>query len=500
MITRCSACGKEMEVSPDVADGQHIKCPSCGEKTTCRKPTRIEVPAGKGVRHSRQEQAEEKQPRFKLQRPGVSSDEAVDPNALAIMRRLEIEQAAESETEGQESTVDYGTSRLESIMKTAVMVLVVAACIVGGEWWRRTKRAKEEQLVLQQHLEEEARAAKRKAELEAARARDEAMRAEREKAREQERLRREQEKAAREKKREDERKAAAEKAAAIKAAKERFNDAMRMFDGAVVLTWRQLAKEKRPGATDAAFLCLAPGENGRRPELYEVTSKSDGECTVILLSPTGSAQELSLADLEQKMNAAGGIVHDGKLAYLFCPKENTQPQPIPPSAVNPSKLCLGALYNMLRASKMSTERLTFETRLNVPGRKATLLAKTVRFDEQIRADAIDDALRQVAIAAVGTVAPKKPQRRTVTMYDGSVTKKQLNKPTLVPKNPRNRTQSWQGLASEARRQESEELQSEAEIERLRSKAVEDKVKQLRESATLSVHVKAANGRNMSSGR
>ena len=206
MIIRCRACGEEMEVSSDVADGQHIKCPSCGEKTTCRKPTRIELPERSAVQHDRQEQAENKRPRLKLQRLDVSSDEAVDPNALAIMRRIETEQAGESATEGQESAVMHGTSRLESIMKTAVMVLVVATCIVGGEWWRRTKRAKEEQLALQQQLDEEARTAKRKAEQEAARARDEARRAEREKAREQERLRREQEKAAREKQREEEKK------------------------------------------------------------------------------------------------------------------------------------------------------------------------------------------------------------------------------------------------------------------------------------------------------
>ena len=385
-------------------------------------------------------------------------------------------------------------------MKTALMILVVAACVAGGEWWRRSKRAQEENLAQQRHSEEEARAAKRKAEREAARARDEARRAEREKAREQERLRREQEKEAREKAREAERKAAAEKAAAVKAAREKFNDAMSMFDGAVVLPWRQLAKEKRPGAIDAVFMCLTPGENGRRPELHEVVSKAAGECTVTLLSPTGDSQELSLADLEQKMNAGGGIVHDGGFAYVFCPKENAQPQPVPPSAANPSKLRMGDLYNLLRSGKMSTEQLAFETQLNVPGRKAPLLVKTVGFDELIRADVIDDALRQAAAASVGTVASKKPQRQTVKMYDGSVTRKQLNRPTLVPKNPRNRTQSWSRLASEAKRQESEEVQNEAENERLRNKAVENKLQQLRESATLSVYVKVANGRNMPSGR
>ena len=40
----------------------------------------------------------------------------------------------------------------------------------------------------------------------------------------------------------------------------------------------------------------------------------------------------------------------------------------------------------------------------------------------------------------------------------------------------------------------------AENERLRNKAVENKLQQLRESATLSVYVKVANGRNMPNGR
>ncbi|MBQ3289778.1 MAG: hypothetical protein IJH50_10245 [Kiritimatiellae bacterium] len=493
-----------MEVASELTDGQHVKCPSCGKKTTYRKPTRIDIPIENAVRHNRQEShsrqephnrqepAEEKRPRLKLQRPSVSSDESVNLDAQAIMRRMEMERTAEPAAEVKGPAVRQGP-RLEFLLKVAAMLLVAAACFVGGEWWLKTKRTKEEQhLDLQHNSAEKAKetTAKHEAELEARRAQVEAMKAEREKAREQERLRREQGKAAREKKREDERKAKEEKSAAIKAAREKFNDAMRMFDGAVVLPWRQLAKEKRPGAVDAVFLCLTPDSTGRRSELHEVVSKAGGECTVSLLLSTGDMQELSLADLEQKMNTSGGIVHDGRFAYMFCPKENAQPQPVPPSSANPSKLRMGAMYNMFRVCKLSTERLAFETRLNVPGRKNPLFLTTVGFDELLRANVIDDALRQIAIASVGTPAAKKPPRRTVMMYDGSVIKKQMNK-TLVPRNPRNHDRSWGSLATEARRQEDQGHQYEAEIERQRSKAVRDKMQQLRESATLSVSVKVA---------
>lgn len=43
MNIKCGFCGKAIVVADDLVDGQHVRCPYCGEKSEYRKPTRIEL-------------------------------------------------------------------------------------------------------------------------------------------------------------------------------------------------------------------------------------------------------------------------------------------------------------------------------------------------------------------------------------------------------------------------------------------------------------------------
>ena len=53
MISKCPLCGKEIEVSEELQEGQHVLCPYCNQKfafgrnSEQRKPTRVSVPQRK---------------------------------------------------------------------------------------------------------------------------------------------------------------------------------------------------------------------------------------------------------------------------------------------------------------------------------------------------------------------------------------------------------------------------------------------------------------------
>ena len=358
--------------------------------------------------------------------------------------------------------------------------------------WQAEKRARDAEILRQRQIAEQKEAEERERE-ELARKQE---KAKREKAREQERMQREQKETAQRKTQEVEQRVAAEKAAVIETGREKFAKVMDGFSDVIILPWRSLDKKKRPGAVDAMFYCLTPGTDGRT-EVYEVASKSDGACETALLSPTGDTKEVDFSDLVEKMNKSGGLLRDDGFVYLFCPRERAESCPIPYGAVDPAELRMGTeLYRILYArNKMSKERLTFETWLNVPGGKKPLLVRAVAFGESIRSDEISDMLMDVARTFVPK-SSKKPRKRTVVMYDGATIKRQLGV-TLVPRSPRKYDSNYASLAAEARRQEREEQERLDAERRKEQEAVGKKFQALRESATLKITLKAVDARNVS---
>jgi len=80
MTIKCSVCGQLMESEGDLIDGQHVKCPSCGETTVYRKPSRIALPTegratgvpkpGAPSDDVPELSVENKKPKLALRRPG----------------------------------------------------------------------------------------------------------------------------------------------------------------------------------------------------------------------------------------------------------------------------------------------------------------------------------------------------------------------------------------------------------------------------------------------
>lgn len=499
MVMICGACGEKIEVKSKIADGQHVQCPFCGERTACNKPSRIELPTGTVRRNKSEPQTVEAPPVLKLNRPSDETGRSADLNAQAIMRRMQIENEERVLAERKENAARR-KARLESTIKTVVISLVVGVCVAGGGWWymkwQAEKRARDAEIIRLRQIKEKEEAKAREKE-EVARKQETA---EREKAREQERARRKQEEVVRKAEQETAQRVAAENAAAVEAGKKRFAKAMDGFSEAVVLPWRSLPKRNRPGAVDGVFVCLSFGADGRE-EVFDVTSKTGGACEVVSLSSNGDVKKMDFSDLVGKMNKLGGMLRDDSRVYLFCPKEQAKSCPIPTSgAVNPAELRLGTeLYRFLYTKKkMSKDCLVFETLLNVPGVKQPLPVKTVAFGETIRSDEMDEMMMDVA----RTTAPKsskKPRKRTVVMYDGSIVKRQLGV-TLVPRSPRNYDSNYASLAAEARRQESEEREHMAEGRRMEQEAVSKKFQLLRELATLTITEKAVDAGNVPSSR
>lgn len=496
MIIKCGVCGNDMELPGDIADGQRVSCPFCGDKTIYSKPTRIEIPVGvsSAGRRRRPEPTQdpeslphdERKPKLGIRRPKDSSS-ATDLNAQAIMKKMEDEEH-EKAVAAERAAMAMKKLRREMIVRYSVIAAVVAVCAVAACFWFMKRHA--------ERMEKAAEIRERiRVEQEAEKLRDEQEKAERIRLEEQRKAERE----ARRRQEEDERRLkteAAEKRRLEEDARrksrqmavERYQDSKAKFRNAVLLPYRMLPKGSRPGAVEGVFDFAVPVANGDY-ELYEVASHTGSVLTATMLSARGEPVSVDYPVFEERVKCFGGIVHNGQAAYLICPVDGGKGMPLPTSDFSPARMRTGGLHGTVASLFMATDRLFFEIRVELPGWKRPVFVKSVAYGDMVSIAEVESALRDAASGSVSKPRTHKAKRRTVELYDGDIIKRQMGV-TLVPRNPRYHNAKWQALYDEAIRQEREsnEGPTPVEIEKYQE-AVARKYHQYRTEATLAIGIK-----------
>lgn len=496
MIIKCGVCGNDMELPGDIVDGQRVSCPFCGDKTIYSKPTRIEIPVGvsSAGRRRRPEPTHdpeslpqnERKPKLGIRRPKDSSA-ATDLNAQAIMKKMEDEER-EKAVAAERAAMAMKKLRREKIVRYSVIAVVVAVCAGAAFLWLKKRHAEqmEKAAEIRERIRAEQEAEKRRNEEEmTARIRqEEQKKVEREARRRQEEAERRQKIEAAEKRRLEE--DARRKSRQMEV--ERYQNSKAKFRNAVLLPYRMLPKGSRPGAVEGVFDFVVPVANGAY-EFYEVASHTGSVLTATMLSARGEPVAVDYPGFEERVKCFGGIVHNGQAAYLICPVEGGKGVSLPASDFSPARMRTGGLYGAVASFFMATDRLFFETRVEIPGWKRPAYVKSVAYGDMVSISEVEAALREAALGSVAKPRMRKAKRRTVELYDGDIIKRQMGI-TLVPRNPRHANAQWQSLHDEAIRQEREsnEGPTPAEIEKYQD-AVARKFQQYRTEATLTIGIK-----------
>lgn len=417
---------------------------------------------------------------------------AVDLNAEAVKRSLEQNELERLEDEARVSESRRRVRRL-ALLKTGVSVLVGLVVLAGGVLWLNVRsRRQREQAAIAREATERMRAKEmaereekerqrtvrqeqQKAELAARRAEEAAKQAKRV----AEQAERDKEAEAHERAREKVRKAQDDVA-------RRFDGIHMAFTGARLLPWSSLPKAQRPGAVEGIFSCLVPDAQGDCG-CYEVQSHTNGTMTVVQLTESRNAVDVNLDEWNRKLEAFGGLVHDGRCSYLFLPKQAAGESPCLHEDIQPARMRLGGLVPVIWKNKMNTEQILFDVRVRVPGVMSATTVGEVRFDGCVVFDQISQKIHEVAATKVKKQKPKKV-RRTIVLYDGRITKRQINGVTLLPRNPTRVTDQYMTMLAEARRQEEECAAAEQEVVDRHNEQVDKKAADMLNAALISIVV------------
>ena len=153
MNIKCGLCGKDIVVADGLADGQHIRCPYCGEKSEFRKPARIELPTGIERRRPAPEapvQTDSTAAEIKIKRPEMVPAEVKKP--LRVIRKDENPSVNQGTTEKQMDSrrlhmaeehvrfyeemrdIEHRRKMREKI-NGVLMLLAVVLCAAGIYWY-----------------------------------------------------------------------------------------------------------------------------------------------------------------------------------------------------------------------------------------------------------------------------------------------------------------------------------------------------------------------------
>lgn len=479
MIIKCGVCGQEMEVVGEIADGQVVQCPTCGEKTVYSKPARIDLPTGaarprkpspvnepENVEDVPELPPEVAQPKLRIRRrppptlqtPGRAPDLVSQVEARA---NAKVKQAK--------------AQRRKAMFNNVFALLVLAGIGFGGYKAYRIWKSGEavelpssvESIVerlkpTDADAEQEAAATKRTAE--------DAARTEAERQRELERKRQREAKEAEE----------AERRAEEKKRLSEFFAVRNGFAGAKLAYWGELPKEQRPGECEGAFGLVIPRGRGRC-EYFKIASRPDG-LTVKRLSDKVPPKEIDRTEYEKLMTEHGGFFLKDGTAYFVTASGNKKIWTAPTSrgeSFSPAKSVFGDAYPILGERLIETAGRGFEVYFALDDKAEPIKVGSVKFDGAVGYEAFEMAARDIVIRLKRRGEPPslkvKKTKRTVVFYDGSHIAKGMNGVTKIPrKRPTNNTDSrrrweeWYRLRDIAEREEREIQQKHDEVRRKRA--------------------------------
>lgn len=508
----CPHCGAEHEIGKKELY-RYRKCEACGKGFVAGAATSLlqedAQGAGAGSQGERAPAQDERVsapdggqrvpiPGLHSRRPASADELSPDLNAQAIMRKLngEVRESPEAADRSAEITAEaIRKARRDANLRFFVIAAFVLACIVAGLVWHAKHRAAQRDAEAAAGGRQEAVGAEKAGREDSGKAQTAEEEAKRRAAEREERMKREA--AEREARRAADEEASRKRAAeeekrrqeleGMKAERTRFRKVEESFRNAVLLPYRSLRREDRPGVADGVFHFAVPRARGA-VEFYEVTSGRDGVRKAEMLSPDGGGEELEYARLGDKVKAFGGVIYNGHAAYAVCPVEGGKGIPIPENGYfSPAQMRMGEMHWLIQSMGMSPDRLTFELRVELPGWRKPVYEKSVAYGDGVPVYEIERALRDAA--ASGVRAPNaKAKRVTVKFYDGDIIKRQSGV-TLVPRTPIRGSMQWRKLSDEAEKQEREAASAAYAATEQHRAAVERKFGQYRSAATMSIGVR-----------
>jgi len=453
---KCSVCGQLMESESDLIDGQHVKCPSCGETTVYRKPSRIALPTVGGSAGVRKPVApsddvpelpiENKKPKLALRRPG-NIPTGGNPADNALVKNVKDRLKAESRRR-------FWQGFRTKVGNFVSIVVLLAVLFIGwkvyrhftwekisGDTGRLLDAVSEGVKSLEQSEVESPSQVQKKAEELVETVKDEL-------------------------------KELASSGAAD------YKRVCGRFDRAEVSYWGKLNPTERPGSVDAVFSLLVPfGKTIAR--YYEIVSSPTGIVSIVKHDVSGTKKPLTQAEYEALVAEHGGFFACNGAAYYVSAKKNPKTWMAPlksGESFEPGKSYFGLVEPFIGKCRMKTSEVSFEVLWSLAEGDEPVKVGEARMNDKVYfsqfKQAAEPIVRSLREKKMGNKPTKKNFRQTVVFYDGSTIASGMNGVTKVPRmSPHHGGtgyQRWIKLCDEARRQESKSLMLESEYQRATS--------------------------------
>lgn len=479
----CAECEKEMIVEGDLHDGDIVTCPSCGQETAYRKPSRIAVPTCPPRDSGKQEESAEPmraRPKLRVIRKDMPSSGSTQASNIPPQRRPEQGLPPKPPRPHTQKTHGQGGSGFVSWL----FILAAAGAVF---WGYRTFLAEPEDAgdsetarpQLQDNTESEERARRQKQ-----KAKEEAEQRAQDRQREKERKDREREEARAAMKR----KAEEEKAnrMAYRAAVDAFAGKDSYFAIGVpqkdLPDPRQVAEERTFWAADKSFC-----EQGL---IYEIRTGAKGIESVFELLSNGSPRAVETGEFVQRMASGIWAVSTGDAVWLWGTGKSARLVPLPGDMndICPLSDELDDAAASVMALRMRLPDVRYRLSLKPKIGGEDLPLGIIQGRDRLPFARIRDAISKVIVErrlAKSLAQLKKPKAKkfkpTVVFYDGNIMSKSLNGVTRVPRSFEYRgtsrndnnyahasaimeraRQKWEKMRAEAERQERKAREVEAE--------------------------------------
>ena len=479
MVIKCGLCDKNIEVSDNVADGQHIRCPFCGEKSEYRRPSRIELPLGAASQKrvdSRKQSAAPNNDQSPAESPTKSPAKAeehlaeiptpkppeprpAEPTkpALHVIRdenaptphtvitpdgKRRIFMAEEHARFFEElKNIEHRRKmmgKLSSIIMLSALVLaILVTFLIVHIRHEKTRQAELAYMAEKTRLEAERAEQERlerikyEAEQKAARERREAE----EKANAE---RREAYQRARMEALEAEK--ARQKAERVKAenelleAKVLYKKTIALFQDAPFDFVKALPEKKQPGACNGEFYYLLPFlENG---EIVVCNSLTNGIASVYRLNAEGAKTPFDAGTFLASLEGKDYLVADESHVYFHSKRKKPHIGQISKrEVVELSKEFFGDLYPEVSRIDLDPNGLLFEIVFIPNNSKQVIVSETVEYGAKYTLDKVREAVEEAFPMAATTGVKTKKQRfkRTVVIWDGAHIKRGVDGITYVPR-------------------------------------------------------------------
>lgn len=446
MKIRCGLCGNEIVVADGLADGQHILCPYCGEKSEYRKPTRIELPTGLERRrqaHSAPARTDSNVAEIKIKRPEMVPAEVKKP--LRVIRKDENPSMSQGSAEKQmvsrrlhmaeeharfyEEMKDIEHRRkMREKISGFLMLLALVLCAGGICWYveYRKERRQRAELVL---VEERSRLGVERAENER---KERARREEEEKANREKRLVEEK----RQKEKNERLQAERDKEAnALRESKALYRKVCALFRDGAFDFLKTLPENSLPGKVVSEFYYLLPFfDNG---EIVVCQSSTNGIESVYRLDKSGRKTPFDADTFIASLQGKDYLMACGDRVYFQSKRKKAHVSSISKKeVVDLAKEFFGDIAPEVKSLDIDPDGLRFEIVFIPRETKRVIITDTIEYGAKYSLSKVREAIEEafpMRTTSVSASPRRKKFKRTVAFWDGAHIKKGIDGVTYVPR-------------------------------------------------------------------